>query len=136
MNPPSVWAPRRLSQRIWRLGAGAACVLGLGGMATIPALAVTAGLRAAVLAGAFSAGAALLGCLTDALGEARWLVALLAENGRDVTVRVDAEGWLLFVSAAMLPVLGYRPKALVGSPLIRLCHPADAPSPSSPATIR
>ena len=126
MNPPSVRAPRRLSQRIWRLGAGAACVLGLVGMATIPALAVTAGPRAAVLAGAFSAGAALLGCLTGALGEARWLAALLAENGRDVTVRVDAEGSLLFVSAAMLPVLGYRSKALVGGPLVRLCHPADA----------
>ncbi len=126
MNPPPAWAPRRLSRRTWRLGAGAACVLGLGGVATTPALAVTAGPHAAVLAGAFSAGAVLLGCLTGALGEARWLAALLAENGRDVTVRVDAEGWLLFVSPAALPVLGYRPKALIGGPLIRLCDPADA----------
>lgn len=49
----------------------------------------------------------------------------LVENSSDIISRQDADGRLLFVSAACRRVLGYEPEAMVGRPIFDFFHPDE-----------
>lgn len=51
----------------------------------------------------------------------------LATTTRDIVIEVDRRGLILFVSAAVEPVLGYAPSELLGRKAAHLTHPEDLP---------
>jgi PAS domain S-box-containing protein len=52
---------------------------------------------------------------------------LLAENAKDMIVRVAPDGVRRYVSPASLELTGYRPEELVGAKAATYLHPEDAP---------
>ena len=50
----------------------------------------------------------------------------LAEGSRDLLMRIDAAGTVLFASAAARDLMGRPPATLVGRPVRDVCHPDDA----------
>ena len=53
---------------------------------------------------------------------------LLANNIADIIILIDARGLLRYVSQSVEPVLGLRPKDLVGKSCFDLVHPEDRES--------
>jgi diguanylate cyclase (GGDEF)-like protein/PAS domain S-box-containing protein len=126
MQDPSATTGQRHAWRAGRAATGILVLLGLAGLATTPGLAAALWLRLAALLGASSLAAVLLGTLARSLIDARRLVGLLADNGRDVVARLGPAGEFLYASPATLAMLGYPPRALLGRRLADLCEGEDA----------
>jgi PAS domain S-box-containing protein len=52
---------------------------------------------------------------------------LLAENGSDIIMRTDAEGWITYISPAAVAVTGYSPEQMVGRQWSEFVIAEDAP---------
>jgi diguanylate cyclase (GGDEF)-like protein/PAS domain S-box-containing protein len=128
MQHPSAAARQRPAWRAWQRGAGAACLLGLAGLAAAIMLADAGGRCAADVLATFSLACLVLAWFAWTTGDARRLAALLGENGRDVVCRLGADGRFRFAAPTALPTFGYQPRALIGLPLASLSHPEDAPA--------
>ena len=63
-----------------------------------------------------------------ALQESKAQYRLLADNMRDIVLRIGLDGTILFVSPAARSILGQAPAALVGKPLNSSIHPDDWPA--------
>ena len=50
---------------------------------------------------------------------------LLADNSTDIIGRLDLSGWRTYISPACLPIMGYAPDELVGTPADAFVHPDD-----------
>ena len=61
------------------------------------------------------------------LKDSESLYRLLADNGRDIIIRIAMDGTCLFASAAALLILGKSSGALAGTPLRRSIHSDDWP---------
>ena len=75
---------------------------------------------------ASAAAAAAIALLLALLRQRDRLLATLAAHGRDAVARLDPYGRIAEMSAASRLVLGAAPAALIGQPLMALCHPEDA----------
>jgi diguanylate cyclase (GGDEF)-like protein/PAS domain S-box-containing protein len=59
------------------------------------------------------------------------LFRALVENSCDAVVLLDATGVIQFASQSTATVLGYRPRQLIGRPVLELVHPDDRPHTES-----
>ncbi len=128
MQPLDAPAQTLLSQPANRIVIAATGAFVVACTAAIVAWAHGASAPAIALAASLSVAAFLCGWIAGSVGEARRLATLLAENGRDVIARVLRDGTLAYVAPTCLPMLGYKPSALLGRPLASLCHPEEAPA--------
>lgn len=60
-----------------------------------------------------------------ALRDSEALYRLLAENTRDIIMRLDLDGQQLFVSSASELILGIKPEDMIGKPAAAFIHPDD-----------
>ncbi|MBI3968082.1 MAG: PAS domain S-box protein, partial [Chloroflexi bacterium] len=64
----------------------------------------------------------------DSVPDDQGLARLLIANALDIIVILNADGTLRFASPSMKRVLGYWPTDLVGTNVLGLVHPEDAPA--------